>query len=66
VKNTSNVVAASGSGSLSSSYSVNASDFSLFLGTGNTAASLAINASGYLGGPDRHRLEVHHAGGRRR
>lgn len=46
VKNTSNVVAASGSGSLSSSYSVNASDFSLFLGTGNTAASLAINASG--------------------
>ncbi|HEX5341155.1 MAG TPA: choice-of-anchor E domain-containing protein [Duganella sp.] len=46
VKNTSNVVVASGSGNLFSSYALSAGEFGLFTGTGNVAASLAINAAG--------------------
>jgi hypothetical protein len=46
VKNTSNVLAASGSASLSSSVALDSSSFSLFEGTGNVAASLSVKASG--------------------
>ncbi|MYM25317.1 choice-of-anchor E domain-containing protein [Duganella sp. FT135W] len=42
----SNVIKASGSSHLSSAYSVGAGNFSLFEGTGNVVASLAINAVG--------------------
>lgn len=46
VKNTANVTVASGEAELFSSYAVNASNFSLFTGTGSVTAALAINATG--------------------
>ncbi|WP_373988133.1 choice-of-anchor E domain-containing protein [Duganella sp. BuS-21] len=46
VKNTAGVVVASGTANLYSSLALGASEFSLFTGTGNVTAALAINAAG--------------------
>ncbi|MTV39550.1 choice-of-anchor E domain-containing protein [Duganella radicis] len=46
VKNTTNVIVASGEGNLSGSQALDAAYFGLFTGTGSVTASLAINATG--------------------
>jgi len=50
VKNSSNVVVASGGANLFSSVTLGQSDFALFTGTGSVLSSLAINASGTSSG----------------